>query len=504
MMLKSARIYVLITLVVCTIIGSSSGQSPSSVIGCDCTEKLVVCKPGNCIYFPIGDLVKFDDCKLLSKWRLQDNLNGLDSLYYKNLRIDNGQDYTGYDFTAVSFKYPIILIAPKETYRLNLTPCSSNITQFEVPINLSYSHWLRKLVPDLNYKTFDKTFNSYFILLTRYINIENLPLIKNILDDYKNSNRDLEKLIHSLNTKYLTNIRFEKSNTLITATSIVNNLKLKKINISQFIASEFAEKNKQKYVINEAEKRRLENIFKNDTREINIDKLESDYINPTVQLDINVKKIAFIIDSRILSKWNGDVKKSKSNNTDIPKNTEILADISELHYSTKKGLAAKIDAVCVPVSEITGTKILIAFDNAKLISPIQQDPDFNLKNYPLFKTKPTLDKQGVYNHNLGYTSQLTNFNGLFVKDVGVEMTYKKQNLNIRGKNFIINNNLISGQFDIAIRPNVDYTKFYLYTEKKDIKIDINEFKKILTERGFKVEAINTMSRIIVYFKKTAS
>ncbi len=432
----------------------------------------------------------YESFNKITGWKILDSETLFDRVYLKNLQTTSNIFGSFFSFTAVAYK-PIRLIHPDNTFTVNITPCTNENKNSELPLNINYEHLIKKHIPDFDVDLFDKSASSYLKLIVKILGRERSEILNKVL--FENNLLDIQQFIKNINTKYKTKIKLDSLDQEKSINHIIKEFENKKIDLYTFILNEFILSDNTIHKINTDEKTKMENIFREWFGNSNIDDLDN-VIYPRFSSTINTKNINIEISESVIRKW--DVLRNKPvkglNKKYIP--TNILSETSSLTYSISNGLDALITNVCTTPTEISGTKILLNFNNAFLIaSKTKNDQLLEYSNYPLFVKDSILipiHDMGVDNiTKFTYDSLLTNFTGLLILNATLNIPFKTKVINILSSSIILNNKLIAGSFTIPTQDlsntTITSSKIKIVADKSIIETSIDELRQHFQNNGIK-------------------
>lgn len=478
---------------------------------CNCNSDEVVEKKGR-YKPPISLLLDYDKFISVSNWTLE---NDYDSIYFTN-------KYSGYRMSLVS-KKPIRITHKNKALTLNITPCNYKNEFYKVPsfiVDLKERD-RRDLIKDFDYSAY-----AYFDYLTSGTNMRDgihpNNVLKGILEEQffhfndSNTSNEFKSFIKNVNTKYKTNIKeyenLYNEDGINTVDEFIEELENSQIDISNFIVREYILTDTTNHRINKEEKRKLKDIFSiNDDaifKQIDF-KLKNQLYDGYLNENKGNLRVAIEINTDIIKKYYPTTLMPLSDFSGKDITADILAYTNGFRFSNYEKDKMKIDSLCTTMSEITGTGILLEFDNASMVFPKKEmsynysSSPLDLKNYPLFKNNHEHENKNDYDYSKLYEPSLTNFTGLMVPNANIQIPINGFMLAVKGKNIIINNQFISGAFEIKkLSKNNFNSELELATDKSPIKLSktdlINHFKNI----GLRQIKIKMNEDLIqVFFKK---
>ncbi|QAA80834.1 hypothetical protein EI546_03410 [Aequorivita sp. H23M31] len=478
---------------------------------CECTSDVVLRNIGR-YRPPVSLMLDKAEFNRVSNWTL-DNL--YENIYFTNLG-------SGLSMKLLATE-PIIISTKDKALTLNLTPCDYSDKFYVIPyfgINIERD--------EISYSTedFDYSAFAYFDYLTggtymfgpRDLQIMLKEIIEEQFfyrDDAEISN-DYKQFINKINTNY--NIAIQEYNALYledgtsTIATITQNLEEAQIDIAKLIVEEFVLTENTNHRINEEEKNRLRAITKN-RENLLFEKIDFKLKNQLYNGHLSGNTGKFIasveISTDILRKADSVTNKSETDSTGNNVSADILVYSDAFYFSNFRSDKMVIDSLCSSTAEISGTGILLEFDKAQLVFP-PKIMDYNygqihssIKNNPLLKRIAENERVHVYKNGQMEETYLTNFTGLLVPNANLQIPIKGHNLRVKGKDLIINNQLIAGAFEIKSQPdNKKGDKLALVTDKSTIKISVNDLTDHFKRLGItQVEITIQEDLIIVFFIK---
>lgn len=105
----------------------------------------------------LGDLATFSEIENFTQdWQLLGKSSVYEGLFYKDLVQSNNHSTQNYNMTLIGFE-PIKIEHPNQTFAINLMPCESNLSFFELPIFLNIENISTDIPPQINF-----TLETYF------------------------------------------------------------------------------------------------------------------------------------------------------------------------------------------------------------------------------------------------------------------------------------------------------------------------------------------------------
>ncbi len=451
---------------------------------------------------PLNLLIPDDSFSKMTGWKYIGKDNIGESVFSEGLRYTSTFDGAFYSMVIIAYE-PIRLIHPDNTFALNLTPCANENNTHELPVHAGYKHLINKYIPGYDYKSFDKSAQSYFkVLLNMYGGTEE-EILNKVLFNYEMT--DIQPFISTVNSKYNIEIELDSLNEEETISNILSELERKNIDFSDFILTEFILTDSSHHTINDVEKSRMYFIFSERIGNFTFENIDS-VIYPQVTATITTKNIGIEINENVIRRWdaikNEPAKDQKGKF--LPAN--ILADITTLNYTTSKGIEVPIKDVCVTRSEIAGTSILLNFTKAQLCSSKEKHSNIlEYSNYPLFITDSVPGRE--YRKQYVYDSLLTGFTGLMIQDGTLNIPFKNRVITVSGSNIILNNKFISGSFKLPIDDMVDSLKttstLKIPIVESFIETTMDELDEYFKNIGLKdLKFVRDGRFLKVFFKKT--
>ncbi len=448
---------------------------------CECFQ---VMEKQNALTPSLKTLVSYREFKEIIGWQCFGNEKSFNEIFFKNLQTTSSRDAAFYSLTAIAYK-PIRLVNPDKSFGINLTPCTDEKNIFELPVDINYTHGIKKYIPDFEYKEFDHTAKSYLNVFINIAEIEEKELLEKVLFDY--TEVDLKDFFSKVNQEYKTQIKLNDESPEESIKKIKEELQKKSINISDFVLNEFILSEKTIHKINDSEAERFEMIFSKWLGNFTIDDIDKGIIYPKINATFTAKNIGIDISENIIRKWDALKNKPATDKGEKFIPATILADASGVKYSNIDGFSASMNNICFTRSEITGTGILLSFSQAILTTAKYEYPhNLEFHNYPLFVLDSIFENsEPIYGYVYNYDTLLTNFSGLLIKSGTFNIPFKNKIITANGSNIILNNKLISGT--ILFRT-------YNLTDSKTIpaKIQIGADEKITIE--------TTIEELEKYFK----
>jgi hypothetical protein len=484
----------------------------SSTIDCDCDTKVVHPTSGNFFYPQLQTITNYADFVAVTGWQLPGKEKAFSSLFAKNYMPEVGSGEQNAILTILSYKSPIKLIHPDDSFTINLTPCVSGNHIFDVPLVVHYSNPVLRYDHRFDYKKFNHSARAYLHLFIA-IGARSEDILKRLLED-KVDNDDnrltgFSKFIDTVNKKYGLGITIEATDKSIVKQNIpgiIQQIEHKKIKPEIFITNEFIVTDDTQHAINDKEKERLQSAVDDFIHFTGFDDFDKNFLQPKCNAGAEVKRIDIEINKEVLRKWDdmkrGPVLDSAGKSVRLP----ILTDVAKLDFSTQQGVDAKITGICPTTAEITGTGITLYLENAELIDKLNH-PNFDEHNYPLF----LLGKPGGKKLNgdgmviFEYDTLLNNFSGLLVHTAKIYIPFRNNTITGEAQELIVNNKLISGTISIAIHqlPNNKNGEIKLQEGNKTIVTNIREVESSLKKHGITSLKLQKQSNsLYIFFKKT--
>jgi hypothetical protein len=91
------------------------------------------------VFFPrLESLVSGHDFSGITGWQLAGDDTSFNKLFFRDLQYSTSYNSGYYSLSAIRYRKPIQLMHPRNTFGLNLTPCTNNLQKYEAPVTLFY------------------------------------------------------------------------------------------------------------------------------------------------------------------------------------------------------------------------------------------------------------------------------------------------------------------------------------------------------------------------------
>jgi len=457
---------------------------------------------------PLNFILGYEEFQSSSNWLPVNGIKGYEKIYCNRME-------KGFRMNLVS-EEPIKVIDKNKLITLNLTPNIYKNGYYKIQM---YSLYLPPREDRYDNENFDFSAYAYFDYLTAGANMLQGISPEEVLGhllvekffEYEETSSDFSQHIRKINLEYGTKI--EENENLYTDEDtstidrFIQELISVKIDLSEFIVNEYVLTEKSRHRINEEEKSNLKNILSLYENDLLFEQIDFALKNRLFKVYLDGARISVEIPTELVRKWDVTTNKPILDSVDQSKLAEIILHSRLLfisNYETNK--LTKAEKLCTSACEITGTGIVLKFDNAKLILPQEElfsEPlrsELNLKNYPVFQKKGSeiLSDDSINQ----YDSLITNFSGLLIPKSNIEIPIKDIMLGVKGKDIIMNNRFVSGVLEIKILSKEGSEHLTLVSNNSAIemsKSEIIQHFKNLNLTDIEIELNESLMRI--FFKK---
>jgi hypothetical protein len=489
-----------------------------AVLGkCHCTDNIISPKKGTRFYQSISTFTNYSELQQATGWMLSGKEKTFKSLYFENFHSDIGSS-SGQEFfmSVVAINTSVEFTHPDNTYTINLTPCINDAHIFKLPFTLDRSYDILNYDRNFNYKDFDHTSQAYLRIIFLRLALQPDIVLKGLLTEMIDNDGPklprFSRFIKIINKKYNISVPEASLDTVKDQTYIpliFAAIKSKYINPEEVINDEFVSTGQTSHPMNTTEKANLLAILNQFYEgEFDLDNIDDELLRPKYSVELQVKHIGIELSDKVIRAWDVANKRPVLDSNKKTSRSTILAEVSDLEFSSDKGTSAKVKNVCFPTSEISGTGILLNFNHAKMVDIYNQtETGFSKYNYPLFrivlkpmnKNKPADDVTVA-----AYDTLITKFSGLLVEDALISIPFKSDTIHTSVKNLIMNNKLISGEIVIKTEQVHDPSNenISINTRIGIMVVNIKELQKTLNNKGIKdLRFDRNKDSVVVFFKK---
>lgn len=458
----------------------------------------------------LKDFISFDEFNNVLGWELENGKELYEFIFYRDLIGGDNRIVSNYELKAVSYD-KIRLKHPSKYYTIDLLPCTKDKIFYLLPLEVSYRHDIKTYLPEFDFTSFDYSPESYYRILKARARIDDMKFLKIAIEtgplQWKGKGKELsmKKFIHKVIKRNKIQLSEFKAKTYQDSIrQYLLQFRKQKVDLTKIALEHFVLYGKKLRKADDKIEKRLRYLFGRWLGNISYASIQRHIINPTVEADIRANYVSIKLSPDMIREWNSVENRPKLDSSNVPIGSTILCEVSNLHYSSIKGLNAYSYEICMPTSEITGTGILMDIIEADIVTN-QKGGKPNL-NYKLY-TQCLVDsirKKGTTIYE--YSPLLTEFSGLKIAAANLELPFEEHIIELDAYNVLLNNKVLTGSIDLPSKENtgqLNMNSIVIVQDNRNNKLEVvvSKLVKTLQKRGLKNVVLDSENSKLTFFYK---